>query len=68
MFREPIDSMRVISFEEQAAYLTQASQPLRDVSKIVLDTGMRPEEVFRMRTENVDFKQKTIHYWDTQVF
>ena len=60
MFREPIDSMRVISFEEEAAYLTQASQPLRDVSKIVLDTGMRPEEVFRMRTENLDFKQKTI--------
>ena len=60
MFREPLDSMRVISFEEQAAYLTETSQPLRDIAKIILDTGMRPEEVFRMRVENLDFKQKTI--------
>jgi integrase len=60
MFREPLDSMRVISFEEQASYLTETSQPLRDISKIILDTGMRPEEVFRMRVENLDFKQKSI--------
>jgi len=26
----------------------------------MLDTGMRPEEVFRMRAEDIDFKQKTI--------
>jgi integrase len=60
MFREPLDSMRVISFEEQAVYLTETSQPLRDIAKIILDTGMRPEEVFRMRAANLDFKQKTI--------
>jgi integrase len=60
MFPEPLDSMRVISFEDQAAYLTETSQPLHDIAKIILDTGMRPEEVFRLRTENLDFKQKTI--------
>jgi len=60
MFREPLDSMRVISFEEQAAYLSETSQPLSDIAKVMLDTGMRPEEVFRMRAENIDFKQKTI--------
>jgi len=60
MFREPLDSMRVITFEEQRIYLSQASQPLRDIADLMLDTGMRPEEVFRMRIENVDFKQKTI--------
>jgi integrase len=60
MFREPLDSMRVITFEEQRIYLSQASQPLRDIAELMLDTGMRPEEVFRMRIENVDFKQKTI--------
>jgi integrase len=26
----------------------------------MLDTGMRPDEVFRMRVENIDFKQKAI--------
>src|ERR1700683_695908 len=50
MFREPLDSMRVINFNEQIAYLAETSQPLRDIGKIILDTGMRPEEVFRMRT------------------
>ncbi len=60
MFREPVDSMRVITFEEQAAYLTQTSQPLSDIAKVMLETGMRPEEVFRTRSENIDFKQKTI--------
>jgi integrase len=60
MFREPLDAMRVLTFEEQAAYLSKASQPLHDIAKVMLDTGMRPEEVFRIRIENVDFKQKTI--------
>ena len=60
MFREPLDSMRVITFEEQAAYLSKASQPLRDIAELMLDTGMRPEEVFRIRLENIDFRQKTI--------
>jgi integrase len=60
MFREPLDSMTVISFEDQAAYLAETSQPLCDIAKVMLDTGMRPEEVFRMRIENIDFKQKAI--------
>jgi integrase len=60
MFREPLDSTRVISFEEQASYLSETSQPLCDIAKVMLDTGMRPEEVFRMRADNIDFKQKTI--------
>jgi integrase len=60
MFREPLDSMTVISFEDQSAYLSEASQPLCDIANVMLDTGMRPEEVFRMRIENIDFKQKTI--------
>ena len=60
MFREPVDSMRVLTFEEQALYLAAASQPLRDIAEIMLDTGMRPEEVFRIRVENIDFRQKTI--------
>jgi integrase len=60
MFREPLDSMRVINFDEQARYLSKTSQPLSDIAKVMLETGMRPEEVFRLRVENIDFKQKTI--------
>jgi integrase len=60
MFREPLDSMRVLSFEEQNAYSREASQPLRDIANCMLQTGMRPEEVFRMRAENINFAQRTI--------
>jgi integrase len=42
------------------------SEPLTDADfawsfySFVLDAGMRPEEVFRIRPENIDLKQKTI--------
>lgn len=52
--------MRVVSFEEELAYFAKASQPLKDISQIILDTGLRPEEVFRIRIENLDFVEKTI--------
>jgi integrase len=60
MYREPIDAMRVITFGEQTAYLSKTSQPLHDIARVMLHTGMRPEEVFRMRVENIDFKEKTV--------
>jgi integrase len=60
MFREPVDSMRVVTFEEQAAYLAKTSQPLRDIAEIILNTGMRPEEVFRIRVGNIDLRQRTV--------
>lgn len=52
--------MRVVSFEEELAYLAKASQPLKDIAQIILDTGLRPEEAFRIRVENLDFTARTI--------
>ena len=34
-----------------------ASQPLQDIATIMLETGMRPEEVYRIRRENVHLDQ-----------
>ncbi len=48
--------IRVISWEEEARYLEAASQPLRDVATLILETGMRPGEVFRLRKEDVDLE------------
>jgi integrase len=45
---------RVVSFEEEQAYLVAASQPLRDIAIIILETGMRPGEIFRLRKEDVN--------------
>jgi integrase len=46
--------MRVLFREEEAAYLAVASQPLRDVATLILETGMRPGEVFHLTKEDVD--------------
>lgn len=51
---------RVITFEEELIYLAKASQPLKDIAAVILDTGLRPEEVFRLRVENIDFAAGTI--------
>lgn len=51
---------RVVDFEEEIAYLAKASQPLKDIARIILDTGLRPDEVFRIRVENLDFTGRTI--------
>lgn len=50
----------LIDNDMQARLLAVAPQPLRDVATIVLDTGMRPSEVFRMRWEDFTWDPGTI--------
>src|SRR6266702_3965678 len=38
-------------------YLLAASQSLRDIATMMLETGMRPDEVCRVRRENVHLDQ-----------
>ena len=47
---------RILTHVEEEAYLSNAPHLLRDIATIILETGMRPEEVFRMRSENVHFE------------
>jgi integrase len=51
---------RIISLEEEIVYLAEAAQPLKDIARIMLETGMRPEEVFRIEKTNLDFAQRAI--------
>ncbi len=51
---------RVVSFEEEIAYMAQASQPLKDIAQVILDCGLRPEEVSNLRVENLDFAAGTL--------
>lgn len=44
---------RVLSFAEEKTYLDAASCRLREVAKLTLGTGMRPEEVYRLKPEDV---------------
>lgn len=52
--------MRVMTFEEGLAYFGTARQPLRDIARVILDTGLRPDEVYRMEVGNVNFDRSTI--------
>jgi integrase len=54
---EDNEQMRVLTAEEEKLYLLAASQPLRDIATLMLETGMRPEEVCRIRRENVHLEQ-----------
>jgi integrase len=44
---------RVITSAEEAKYLAAAGRLLARVTTVLVDTGMRPEECFRQRWENV---------------
>jgi len=43
----------VVKFEEEARYLAAAPDPLGSVAAILVDTGMRPDECYRLRWESV---------------
>jgi integrase len=60
MFLEETEKTRVVTAEEEMAYLRAAGQPLRDIATVILQTGMRPEEVFRLEVRYVDLDQRTI--------
>jgi integrase len=60
MFFREKPQTRVVSLAEELSYLRQAGQPLKDIATIILQTGMRPEEVFRMQVRNLDFSRREI--------
>lgn len=54
------EQMRVLTFEEEQQYLNVASQPLKDVAVLMLETGMRPDEVYRIQVDNVKLAENYI--------
>lgn len=44
---------RVVTPQEQAKYLAAALDPLCSVAEVLVDTGLRPEECFRLRWESL---------------
>jgi integrase len=60
MFFDEEGKTRVVSIQEELAYFRETSQPLRDIATVILQTGMRPNEVFRMEVRNLDFGRRAI--------
>lgn len=46
---------RVLTAEESVRYLSAAPEPLASVATVLIDSGLRPEECFRLRWEYIDF-------------
>jgi integrase len=46
---------RVLTAEEETKYFQHAVEPLRSVALVLLDSGLRPEECFRLRWEFLNF-------------
>ena len=53
------EQTRTLSYAEQQLYLAKATPTLADVATLMLETGMRPEEVYRIRRSNVHLRE---HY------
>lgn len=60
LLQEGPGMMRIVSPEEEKIYLEHATPLLRDIATLILQTGMRPQEVFSIRGENVNLKDAYI--------
>jgi integrase len=43
----------VVKFDEESRYLAAAPEPLGSVAAVLIDTGMRPDECYRLQWESV---------------
>ncbi len=59
--KEPRGRLRFLSVEEVAALLAAAGARLRPVLVVALETGMRKEEIFALRWEDVDSPARMIY-------
>jgi integrase len=52
-FEEDNEAGRVINYEEERLYLMAASQPLQDYVTVLVETGLRPDELCRVTLQDV---------------
>ncbi len=52
-FEEDNEAGRVINYEEERLYLMAASQPLHDYVTVLVETGLRPDELCRLTVQDV---------------
>lgn len=56
--KEGPGNMRIVSHAEQLKYLNAASPLVADVALLIVETGMRPEECFRLQGEDLNLAQR----------
>jgi integrase len=58
--QEKGEAFTVLTPEEERLYLMAASQPLKDMAIVMLQTGMRPSEVLSLRKSQVNLEQNFV--------
>lgn len=56
--KEDNENFVVLTSEEEKLYLMAASQPLQDVAVLMLETGCRPDEIYRLRKEDINLDEE----------
>lgn len=59
-FEEDNESGRVLNYEEERLYLMAASQPLQDYVTVLIETGMRPDELCRLTVQDVSISDSVL--------
>jgi integrase len=50
---------RVVTLDEEAEYLDAAPEPVKSIATVLADTGLRPDECYRLRWENITWTNGT---------
>ena len=50
---------RVVTPEEEARYLAAGTEQLGAIATLLVDSGMRPEECYRLRWESINMDERT---------
>jgi integrase len=58
---------RVISQEEEVQYLAATEEPLGSIAAVLTDTGLRPDECYRLRWEHISFEDGQYRYGSLSV-
>jgi integrase len=48
----------VLTRDDENKYLMACPQPLRDVARLMIETGMRPAEIYQLKRENVSIEKR----------
>jgi integrase len=66
LFKENNVNLRILSNEEFQKLYDESSESLKSFLLIMVNTGMRPNEIFKLKWNDVDMKQKYINITDSK--
>ena len=59
--KEKYNAGRVLNYAEEELYLKECTQPYQDFATILIETGMRPNELCGLKINDVDLGRKLIY-------